>query len=296
MRKVLTVIIGFVVLGVLWYLFIKRGDYQVNFDAKANSGTVSQMVKLWSKALDNSEITDWDGLSTVSQRIKFNDSTHVYYWKLKPVHDSLTEVSVRVTDIDHSLQNRVSLLFSDTDFKKRTRKSILDFGQKLNEHLDNFRVTVEGVEDLGTTYCACVEVETTQYGKAEGMMKNYLFMSTVLVNNNIELNGVPFVEITHWDKEKDSIAYDFCYPIIRSERLPRIKTIKYKRLFDARVIKAEYNGNYITSDRAWYSLLNYADRNGYEVDGLPIEFFYNNPNMGGDELRWKAEVYLPIKD
>jgi hypothetical protein len=32
------------------------------------------------------------------------------------------------------------------------------------------------------------------------------------------------------------------------------------------------------------------------VEPKPIEFFFNNPNMGGDALRWKAEVFLPIKE
>jgi len=62
-----------------------------------------------------------------------------------------------------------------------------------------------------------------------------------------------------------------------------------------KVIKATYNGNYITSDRAWYSLLQYAKNNNLEVSQHLLEIFYSNPNMGGDELDWKAEIFLPIK-
>ena len=29
---------------------------------------------------------------------------------------------------------------------------------------------------------------------------------------------------------------------------------------------------------------------------MPLEFFYNNPHYGGDELNWKAEIYMPIKN
>lgn len=284
------------VASAIWYLFIRSGDYQVNFDARANAGTVSQTVKLWSESLEDSEIVEWDKLNSVTQRITFNDSVFRFNWEFHQVHDSLTEVSVHIKDTKNSLKNRILIPFDDTNFEKRSRQSILDFGAKLNEHLEKIRVRVVGVEDLGTTYCACVELNTTQYGKAAGMMRNYVYMSNSLADSQVELNGVPFVEITDWDMETDSIAYDFCYPIIRSEKLPRIPEIKYRRLFDKRVIKAEYNGNYITSDRAWYSLMNYAEENGYEISGLPIEFFYNNPNMGGDELRWKAEIYMPIEE
>ena len=57
-----------------------------------------------------------------------------------------------------------------------------------------------------------------------------------------------------------------------------------------------YNGNYITSDRAWYELLDDAERKNIEVHQTPVEVFYNNPNYGGDELNWKAEIYMPLKN
>ena len=296
MRKPILIILAVLAVLLLWYFFVKKGDYQINFEAKANAGTVSQTVKLWSESLEDSEVLDWDGLESVEQEIRFNDSVHRYYWDFNQVHDSLTKVTLRVTDVNNSLKNRLAVPFNDTDFEKRSRASALDFGAKLNEHLEQINVKVIGVEDLGTTYCACVEERTTQFGKAGGMMRNYVYISNTLANNEVALNGVPMVEITHWDREKDSIAFDFCFPILRSEKLPYIKNIKYRRLFDKKVLKAEYNGNYITSDRAWYSLMNYAEENGYEVAGLPIEFFFNNPNMGGDALRWKAEIYLPIEE
>ena len=60
-------------------------------------------------------------------------------------------------------------------------------------------------------------------------------------------------------------------------------------------MKAIYNGNYITSDRAWYSLHDYANKNNIKIEENPTEIFHNNPNMGGDELKWKTEVFIPIK-
>ena len=95
--------------------------------------------------------------------------------------------------------------------------------------------------------------------------------------------------------KNDSIQYNFCFPIKQSDSLPKHPEIKYKRYYEKDAIKATYNGNYITSDRAWYALKEYADRNNIEIDLTPIEIFYNNPNMGGDELQWKAEIFMPIK-
>ena len=72
--------------------------------------------------------------------------------------------------------------------------------------------------------------------------------------------------------------------------------IQYKQYNQVTALKAVYNGNYITSDRAWYALLDYAKQNNIAVNNNPVEVFYNNPNYGGDEMRWKAEIYMPIKE
>jgi hypothetical protein len=42
--------------------------------------------------------------------------------------------------------------------------------------------------------------------------------------------------------------------------------------------------------------LDYAKKEGLEVEETPVEVFYNNPNMGADERNWKAEIYLPLKE
>jgi hypothetical protein len=42
-------------------------------------------------------------------------------------------------------------------------------------------------------------------------------------------------------------------------------------------------------------LIRFAQEKGYKINGLPIEYFYNNPNLGLAEEDWKAEIFLPIK-
>ncbi len=78
--------------------------------------------------------------------------------------------------------------------------------------------------------------------------------------------------------------------------LPIHKDLKYKQFNSVKALKAIYNGNYITSDRAWYALLDKAEGKNIELAKTPIEVFYNNPNFGGNELLWKAEIFMPIKE
>lgn len=297
MKKILSLIAILAIAALFWYFFLKPQDYQVNFKVNTFPGTVNQMVKFWESELDTVEKVVQNGeITSLTQTLRFGDSIHTYNWRVKALTDSTSKISVHIKDQDHSLMNRLTIPFSDTDFEKRSRKTLLDFNEVLTQHLDRFKVTIIGESEIPTTYAACVPLKTSQHGKAGGMMNNLSLLSQLMLTNQVSPNGPPMIEVTDWDMEKDSISYNFCFPIIRSEQLPTPAGIIYKRIHAKKALKAIYNGNYITSDRAWYALLDYAERNDIAVVPKPIEVFHNNPNTGGDELRWKAEIYLPIKD
>lgn len=296
MRKFIVAIGVLLLGGLIWYLFLKSHDYKVTFKAKTNVGAVNQTIKTWNITLKDGEIEVVNGIDLLKQQLVFGDSTHIYHWKLSALNDSVTKIQVYAKDPDNSFMNKLKIPFSDTDFEKRTRKNLLDFNAKLKEHIGKIRITIAGKEAFGPMYCAYVEVSTTQFGKAQGMMNNFPLLSSFLVNNKVKLNGLPFIEVTSWDKVTDSLKYNFCYPIIASDSLPEHPELKYKEVGVRPALKAVYNGNYITSDRAWYALLDYAEQTEEDVIALPIEVFHNNPNMGGDELLWKAEVYMPLKE
>lgn len=294
--KKLAIFLGLAILGTaIWYFFIKSHDYQVTFEVKTFPGEVNQIIKTWGKTQEGSKILNEKPISELTQQLHFADSTHIYQWEITSIHDSLSKVRVLAKDKDHSFQNKISIPFSDTDFEKRTRMTLLDFVDKLNEHIKNFRVEVVGEEEIPTTFCACTNVKSTQIGKANGMMRDFPLLTSFLAKNNVPLNGSPFLEVTEWQKGKDSLEFNFCFPIVQSEILPEHPELSYRTLYGKKAIKAIYNGNYISSDRAWYALLDYAKKNNIEVSELPVEVFYNNPNMGGNTLNWKAEIFMPLK-
>ena len=247
MKKVVFVLVPLLIAGLVWYLFLKPYDYLVTFKVRTFPGTINQSIKLWNSTLNDAQLIKQEGLNHLEQTIKFSDSTYSYQWDITPITDSTSKVKVYVKDLDHSFQNKIEIPFFNTDFEKRTISTVREFNENLNEHIDKFRVKVIGKSELTSTYCAYVSVKTTQFGKAKGMMYNYPLLNTILANNGIELNGRPFIEVTEWDKETDSIYYDFCYPIIKSDSLPQHQDLKYKQFNSRNALKAIYNGNYITS-------------------------------------------------
>jgi len=290
-------IIAFVSLAlILWYLFLKPQDYLATFKANATAGTINQTIKLWQNTLNEAEIIAQEELNELEQRITFNDSTFMYKWKIESLNDTTSRVNVLINDTQNSLANRLSMPFSDTDFEKRSKKTVLEFHEKLEEHLEKFKVTIKGVDSISDKYCAYVSLRSTQFEKAREMMKSYPLLDGFVLSSKIETDGQPFIEITHWDIKKDSIAYNFCYPIKKTDSLPDHEIVKYKRFKGGNALKAIYNGNYITSDRAWYSLINEAEKRELKVTGNPVEVFFSNPNMSTNELEWVAEIYMPLSN
>ncbi|MBT1706155.1 GyrI-like domain-containing protein, partial [Chryseosolibacter indicus] len=124
----------------------------------------------------------------------------------------------------------------------------------------------------------------------------YPLLTSFVEHFNFKPNGVPIVKIKEWRHNSGTLEFDFCFPIVRTDSLPQVEFITYKTFKKQRVLKAEYFGNYFTSDRAWYELIQYANKNGYKVDHSPIEYFYTNPTTGINESDWKAEIFLPIQN
>ncbi len=278
-----------------WYLFIKPYDYLVRFEVKALPGTINQTVKLSNNSIKGSRFVSQENIAHFTYEMNHNDSIFTYEWDIQKINDSLSKVRVYVSNPDNRLQNRLKIPFADTPFKLRADQTLKTTLKTLHEHLKRIKVSIVGESEIPDTYCLCVPLKDTQRNKANGMMKNYSFLSSMVLKNNLQLNGSPLVEVTDWQVAKDSLHFNFCNPIIKPDSLPEIAGVFYKQVKGRKALKAIYNGNYITSDRAWYALLNHADNNQIEVEKKPLEIFYNNPSTGSDELNWKAEIYMPIK-
>lgn len=296
MRKGFKIILILVVILMVWYLFFKPSDYTINFTSKSLPGTINQSIKLWAVGLNNTENIKHEDALNISQTLKFSDSIHNYHWKIIPVNDSLSKVSVDIKDNDlkNSILNKLKIPFGKTNFAKGAEKTVFEFMKILKDHVDNFKVSIVGIEETPAKLFAYVNITREQYHKAQGMMDNSNFISNVLFKNKLVLDGLPMVEVTDWNMETDSLTYNFGFPIKKVDTLPDLGEIKFKQLAPQKSLKAIFNGNYISSDRAWYTLINYAEKNNINLKRKPLEVFHNNPHMGGDSMKWVTEVFMPI--
>lgn len=299
-NKIIKAVVILIVLFLGWYLFLKQGDYIVTFNAKADASVLAEAIYNWGDDLVKSENVDVivrkDSLfSEIKQTIKKKDSSYTLIWNIKQLNDSISKVKVFVSEENHSLKNRLLIPFSNASIKKYAINSMLDFNKGFQKYLKTFKIKSNEIDSIPTAFCACISANSTQKQKASKMLLLNLDLTSFLRENYLDMNGGPLLQVTSWNKEDENITFDFCFPILKKEIMPTPKNgIFYKEIKSKSAVKATYNGNYRYSDRAWNYLINNSKNKKIKVEQLPTEVFFNDPQQGGDELSWKAEIYLPI--
>jgi len=294
--------VGILILALgIWYFFIKDYNYRVTFTTKQSKSIVFDHLVNWHDGRSASDsvvsIVDKQLFDRVVQDYHFGDSVFKINWKLKMIDPNTTEVTALVKDEQNSLVQNVNVLFSNNHFKNKSIATVEKFGKGLIKNAENYRLSEVRDSIIPAQKCAFISVKCKTQEKASAMLKNIFYvMNYIKSNDEIELNGNPFLEVTKWDIEKDSIAFDFCFPINKVDSYPELPSnVKIKQTKERKALKTIFNGNYRISDRAWYQLRDYAEFNNIAVTNLPTEIFFNDPHEGTNSLEWVAEVFMPIQ-
>lgn len=303
MKKVKLVIL-FIFSGILiWYLFIKPDDYLVRFKIKTSPGIVLKEVEEWS--LINQKMDSFN--YTISHKVPFENLNELIEddgkklklnWNFESINDSITFVKIGFREDKNSVYNRITAPFINTKFKKMAVDLINDFRDgielKLNQGFKLGDITMDTVPQLNFAYIAFENVNMLD--KASKMMESNQEFFTFLNNNKIKDGDFPFLIVDDWNLIENTIDFKYCFPIKQMDSLPHHETIKYAKMDSKLALKIIYNGNYRISDRAWFKIFDYAKKQDILIENKPIEFYFNNPHEGGNELEWKTEVYMPIKN
>ena len=280
------------VVGV-WFLFIREFDVRFKFKARTLPDIALVTFKTWASSQGTDDVSyDFETISAI-QTIKSGTEKYTINWSFDLQKDSTTIAYAAITSDGNRFKNRLGSLFSSTPIKKEGAALVNDFYNKLNEHLAKVRVKVVGKSAFDEQLCICLPVETTQLGKAGGMMKNYSYIGEIISKDELKINGNPLLEIEEWDQKEDFLKFNFCFPVEEKKDLSD-SSFFYKSFEQIDALQAVYNGNYINSDRAWYALKFHAERNDIQVEMKPLEIFYHNPNIDREEMKWRADVFLPL--
>jgi effector-binding domain-containing protein len=292
-------IIAILIALVGWYFLIKSSDYTITFETKAATGTVFQGIQEWSSIQTKSNTENYTTLEKrnfdfIQQDLKKGNEHLIYTWNLRPVTDSTTKISVGIKDLNHSWYNKLTVPFSNTPFCEQQIAKVKDFKAGLEEHLKTFKVRIDGEGESKATYVAYLSLRSVMQEKAQTMISNDAIITGYLYNNKIKIMGKPFVEVTNWDQDKETLEFNYCFPISKKAKYVANPRVKFKTIPAVKGLKATYFGNFRTSDRAWFALLDYAKMQGIELDAKVVEHFLANPFNGGNELEWQTKIIIPF--
>ena len=303
MKKIfvsIALIILLALIGGIAYLLFRPCDYQAHFTVKTTPDIAYFNIlnwDIWNRKQVSSkiEITSKIPVRYISKKVLLNDTTLIFNWEFKKLNDSITLVRAYVSDPDRKLYNRLTVPFINTPFKNSVRGNLLDIKKRLELMLKTFHYEFTGYDQFEKKSCVYINLKSTPRGKAKAMMANVLELNQFVRQNNFEMDGNPFVVFHDWDVFKDSISFDFCFPIAQTDAIPEHPKIKFKTVESMDAIKTDFYGNYSITDITWYNLAEEAKKLGYRSNHKLIEVYLNDPHSGGNELEWKAEIYLGIE-
>ena len=281
-----------------WYFGIKASDYTITFTAKAASGTVFQGIQEWStiqrqKRKEHFTVVEKNNFDYLKQQMTVGDTTYTYVWEITPLNDSVSKVSVGINEIGKSWYNKITAPFWPTKFKTEQIRKVKDLREGLNEHLKNLKVRIDGEGTSKPVYVAYIQLKSALQEKAQTMIGNDAAITGFLYTHKIKIVDRPYVEIVDWDLDKETIVFNYCFPIDPLTKAIADANVKFKTIPALKGIKATYYGNFRTSDRAWFALMDYAKKNDLKIKNIALEHFLANPFNGGNELEWETQIIMP---
>lgn len=289
--------ISIVFLG--WYFLLKQSDYIISFKAKTTTGTISQGVQEWASNQNKvgkevATVLEKKGYEYLKLELSKGTHKEVYDWEITSLNDSVSEVNVGIKELGHSLFNRLTAPFIDTPFKKEQIAKVTDFKNGLEQHLKAFKVKIEGEGTSKAEFVAYIKLTSIMSEKAQTMIGNDAIITGYLQRNNIKIIGHPYVEVVNWDREKEILEFNYCFPVSKNIIQVPDSKVKFKMIPALKGLKATYNGNFRTSDRAWFAILDYAKRKNIQLENKVLENFLANPFNGGNELEWQTKIIIPF--
>lgn len=285
-----------------WYFFLKQSDYTITFKINAATGTISQGIVEWTTTQSKNQneiytILEKRNYDFIKQQMKKGNEKMEYTWDMKSINDSITNVTIGIKDLNHSFYNRLTAPFVSTKFRTEQIEKIKSFKMGLEDHIDDFKIRIDGERSSEEIYVAYISLKSVMQEKAQTMIGYDSVIVGYLDRNKIKIIGHrPYLEVTDWDQDKEIISFNYCFPIPKNTKYVPDSNVKFKTIPALKGLQATYFGNYRTSDRAWFALLDYAKKHDYKLENKPLEHFLSNPFNGGNELEWEAKIIIPFDD
>lgn len=289
-------VVFFLTVAGIWYFAVKKYDYTIRFETSVNPSEIYQKLLYYEfQEFEKVEVDARAPFKNLVQKGELKGKDLKLSWELSKENDTVTNVLVGIKNTENPFKSRLQLLTGSGTFKEKAISEIKQFKKALEKDSDLYNIDIKGETMSPETTCACIYLKNTVNMKALDMVQNINTLSGFMVDNDLEMEAKPRIQVLKWDVTSNSIDYNFCFPIDPAASPKPSGDIFITKIPAQNSLMAIYNGNYMYSHLAWVRLLDYAAENNLKLEQRPLEIFNDNPEMGGDSRNWEAEIYLPIK-
>ncbi|MDI5949432.1 SRPBCC family protein [Flavobacterium yafengii] len=235
---------------------------------------------------------------SISQKMNYDGTSSSVFWSFKDTIGG-TKVTWKTTG-KMSFTMKVYTAFNGGMNKiigKSYEKSLANLDKTLDFEINTYAVKVNGlVKKLGTFYLR--QTFTSEISK---VIKNgqivFPKMITFCEQNNIELNGKPFIIYHTYDTVSGLTKLSFCVPIKNQILTSSGSDILTGKLEPFDAIKTTLTGDYSHTKKALDKAKTYINTNRIAIDPTfsHVENFTISKTEIKNPSKWVTEIYYPIK-
>jgi hypothetical protein len=235
---------------------------------------------------------------SISQKMNYSGTESSVFWKFK---DTVGGTKVTWKTIGKmSFSMKVYTAFNggiDKIIGEMYEKSLANLDKTLDFEINTYTVKVDGpAKKTGTFY-----LKQTFNSKISNVIKNsrivFYKINTFCKQNNIELNGKPFLIYHTHDVASGLTKVSFCVPIKTQILTSSGSDILAGKLEPFDAVKTTLNGDYSHTQKALDKTKAYINANKIVLDPLfsHLEVFTTSRTEIKNPSKWVTEIYYPIQ-
>lgn len=235
---------------------------------------------------------------SISQKMNYGGTESSIFWKFK---DTIGGTKVTWKTIGKmSFSMKVYTAFNggiDNIFGKMHEKTLANLDKTLDFEINTHTIKVDGLaKKAGTFY-----LKQTFTSKISSVTKNskivFYKIITFCKQNNIELNGKPFILYHTYDVANGLTKLSFCVPIKSQILTSSGSDILADKLEPFDAVKTTLTGDYSHTKKALDKTKEYINANRIVVDPAfsHLEIFIKSRSEIKSPSKWVTEIYYPIK-
>jgi effector-binding domain-containing protein len=242
--------------------------------------------------------------STIEQEItivsKYGETKSDGYWKFDKIEEG-TKVTWGIKG-RQSFMEKMAFAFTDSSYTQMMRPMISEGLEKLKlvtlDKMESYSINVDGVTQFGGGFYMYTTTASKISQIQFKMREMFTEVSRYMENNNISVQGDPFVIYNDWDEQNNNAIYSagrFTPSLVIT---PAESPVLNGMMPVQKVVKTSLKGDYKNLKEAWDEAYNYLEKNNLQAtpDSHPFEVYKTNPEITLNPAKWITEIYIPVSD